>query len=127
MLRADVEVRNIEGFDSQFEEVFLAVDANLSEIADTIKEEADNTTEFEDDTGDLRKGNRKRKSRYEEGGYIIYNREPHAHLVEYGHVMLTKDGRPTKLGRVPPHPFMRRALEKGITKAIAEMPKKSEE
>jgi HK97 gp10 family phage protein len=31
--------------------------------------------------------------------------------VEYGHRMLTHDKRPTKLGMVPPHPFMRPAFE----------------
>lgn len=118
MIEADVTVKNIEGFDSQFDDVFEAIEANLGEIASIVKTEADNTAEFVDKTGKLRKGNRKSKSRFEDGGYIVYNREPHAHLVEYGHVMLTSKGEATKLGRVPAHPFMRKALEAGIAEAV---------
>lgn len=35
---------------------------------------------------------------------------PHAHLVEFGHRQITKDG--TIVGDVPPHPYMRDAFEK---------------
>ena len=128
MFEARVNVRNIEGFDSQFEEVFLAIDANLREIAGFVKAEADTTAEFVDKTGNLRSGNKLSKSRYLEGGYIVFNKKPHAHLVEYGHVQLTSKGGATKApGRVVAHPFMRKALEAGITKAVTELPKKSEE
>jgi hypothetical protein len=127
MFKATVSVKNIEGFNSQFDEVFLAIEANLREVAGYVKSEADTTAEFADKTGTLRKGNKLRKSRYLEGGYIVFNKEPHAHLVEYGHVQLTSKGEATKApGRVAAHPFMRKALEKGITMAIAELPKKSE-
>ena len=128
MFEARVNVKNIEGFDSQFEDVFLAIEANLKEIASFVKAEADTTAEFVDKTGLLRKGNKLSKSRYPEGGYIVFNNNPHAHLVEYGHVQLTSKGGPTKApGRVAAHPFMRKALEAGITMAVAELPKKSEQ
>jgi hypothetical protein len=127
VFEARVNVKNIEGFDSQFEEVFLVIEANLKEVAGFVKQEADTTAEFVDKTGTLRNGNKVSKSRYPEGGYIVFNKQPHAHLVEYGHVQLTAKGGPTKApGRVVAHPFMRKALEAGITMAIAELPKKSE-
>lgn len=117
MIHADVTVRGIEGFDDQFDEVFLAVDANLSEIASVVKASADSSTEFVDKTGYLRKRNRKSKSRFDGGGYIVFNTSPHAHLVEYGHVKFV-NGLPTG-ERVPAHPFMRKSLEIGLSAAIA--------
>lgn len=134
MFKANVGIKNIEGFDAQFEDVFLAIDANLSEIAEHVKSEAKTTAEFIDRSKNLRNSIRKRKSRFIDGGYIVFatgkNKDEakgyHAHLVEYGHVMLTTKGEATKLGRVPARPFMRKALESGIKKAISEMPKKSE-
>jgi len=120
MIKAGIRLENMDAFDTIPDEVRLAVEAyGLSPAADIVKAEADVTAEFADKTGKLRKGNKKRKSRFEDGGYIVYNREPNAHLVEFGHVMLTSDGKPTKLRRVPAHPFLRKALENGIVKIVS--------
>jgi len=134
MISVDVTVKNLEGFDDQFDEIFKAIDANLSEVASVVKQEADASTEFKDKTGYLRQRNKKRKSLFEDGGYIVYNRSPHAHLVEYGHVKMLPvkgaDGKwviRTTGERVPAHPFMRKALERGIDYTVTHMPTRSEE
>lgn len=119
MIKARVRLENMDAFDASIDEVRRAVDEyGIEPAADIVKEEADATAEFADKTGKLRKGNKKRKSKFEDGGFIVYNRQPHAHLVEFGHVMLDKAGDPTKLKRVPAHPFMRRALEKSIARIV---------
>ena len=116
MFKANVSVKNIDGFDAQLEDVLDAIEDNLDDIAKVVKAEADTTAEFVDKTGLLRKSNKKRKSKFEDGGYIVFNRAPHAHLVEFGHVKFLF-GHPTG-ERVPAHPFMRHALEKGFLKAL---------
>ena len=124
IVRLGIRVENIDGLDAQFMEVMEAIDANLEEIASYIEAEAQHTAAFIDKTGNLRKSVKKRKSRYKDGGYIVRasgkgkDKGYHAHLVEFGHVMLTYKGMPTKLRRVPAHPFMRPAAEKGIIKAV---------
>ena len=125
MLKAEVVLNDIEGlFDAKFIEVVEAVNANLKETAELVCNEAKSTAGFIDRTGNLRKSIKLRKSKFEDGGYIVIatgkNKEKgyHAHLVEYGHVQISPSGK--QIGkRVPPHPFMRPALEKGIVKAVA--------
>lgn len=123
MIQASVTVKNIEAFDSQYDDVFLAIDANLNEIASIVKAAADATAEYKDKTGYLRRHTKKRKSKFVDGGYIVFNNAPHAHLIEYGHVKFLF-GKITG-ERVPAHPFMRKALAAGINAAIASMPKRS--
>jgi hypothetical protein len=118
LMSAEVTVKNIEGFDEQFDDIYREIDADLNAIAAFVKEEAVSTTAFKNKTGNLRKSIKKYKSRFEDGGYIVYAKGHHAHLVEYGHVMFL-NGYPTGK-RVPAHPFLRPALEKGISKAVAE-------
>ena len=126
MIKARVSLEDMEGFDAQYDEVVDAITANLSEVADVVLAAAKTSTAFRDKTGNLRMSIRKRKSRFENGGFIIMARGSnktgdkgyHAHLVEFGHVMIDHKGRVTKLGRVPAHPFMRPAKEQGIRKAI---------
>ena len=121
MIRVGVRVENIEGLDAQYEEVVQAIEENLDEVATFVESEAQNASVFKDKNGDLRRSIRKRKSKFKNGGFIIIaggSKAPHAHLVEYGHVMLNKFGEPTKLGRVPAKSFMRTAAEKGIRKAV---------
>jgi len=114
MLQAKVDIRNLqEGFDAQLLEVIQAVDANLEETADLVYSEAKSSSAFSDKTGNLRKSLKKKKSKFKDGGYIVFSKAPHAHLVEYGHAV-AGTGK-----RVPPHPFLRPALEKGIRMAIS--------
>ncbi len=124
MIKLGIRIENINGLDAQFEEVIAAIEANLEEVADYTLQEAVTTEAFVNRKNDLRPSIKKLKSKFENGGYIIRasgkgkDKGYHAHLVEFGHVMLTHSGMPTKLRRVPPHPFMRPAAEKGIVKAI---------
>lgn len=124
MIRLGIRVENIEGLDLQFEKIVEILGSNLEEVAVLVHHEAKTTAAFVDRTGNLRVSIRKRKSKFEGGGFIIVasgrgkDKGYHAHLVEFGHVMLTHAGMPTKLGRVPAHPYMRPAAEKGIQKAI---------
>lgn len=81
------------------------------------------------ETGNLRKGVRAKKSRYEDGGWIVRSVAPHSMLVEYGgvnirrpltkKVMKGKDG--TFYGKavapMPAKPFLRPALEENINEA----------
>lgn len=117
MLSAQVSVREIDGLEASIAEVMDAVDANLQDVAEYVENEAKTTLAYQDKTGNLRKKTKLRVSKFDDGGYIVQARAPHAHLIEYGHVLIAW-GRVTGK-RVPPHPFMRPALEKGILYAIA--------
>ena len=117
MFKATVTLENMEGFDAQIVEVIRAVNSNLSETADFVLSEAKTTSLFADKTGNLRKSLKKKISRYEDGGYLVLSKAPHAHLVEFGHEMVTSKGQATGK-RVPPHPFLRTATEKGIRRAV---------
>ena len=116
MIKVGVRVDNIAGFDAQFEEVVKAIEANVEQTAAVVESEARITSQFSDKTGQLRRSVGKRKSRKSDGAYLVFAKAPHAHLVEYGHVMIAW-GNPTGK-RVAPRPFMRRALEKGIATAV---------
>lgn len=122
MIKASVNVENIEGFDAQFKEVVKAIEHNLNEVATDVYEDAKTTAAFIDKTGNLRDSIKKKKSRYENGGYIVEasgkgkSKGYHAANVEFGHVMIAW-GHPTGK-RVPPHPFLRPALEQGFKKAV---------
>lgn len=116
MIKVDVHVENIEGFDVQFREVIDAVNANLEQVAEYVFNDAKNTSEFIDRTKKLRKSIKLRKSKYQDGGWIIVAKNP-GWLVEYGHIQIPPGDLPGR--RVPPHPFMRPAKEKGIRYAVA--------
>lgn len=116
MIKSKVRVENIEGLDAQIDEVIRAIEGNLDIVAEDVKTEAQSTSMFADKTGNLRKSIGKRKSKFENGGYIVYARAPHAHLIEYGHYLIAwghSTGR-----RVAARPFMRKAVERGISKAV---------
>lgn len=117
LMSANVSLKNIEGLDLQLADVLKAIDGNLEATADYVEAEAKTTAAFKDLTKTLRSRIKKQKSKFADGGWIVVARAPHAHLVEYGHVMIAW-GRPTGK-RVPPHPFLRPALEKGIRYATA--------
>jgi hypothetical protein len=129
MMRANVSLGDLERlFETSLNEILEAVDGNLDQIATSVKADAIASAEFIDKTGNLRKSIRKRKSKFENGGYIVLARGKsnkndsegdkgyHAHLVEFGHVKVLW-GKPTG-ERVPAHPFMRKALEKNIGLAV---------
>lgn len=111
MLEAQVIV-NIEGFDTQLDDIMKEVDGDLQVIAAAVRDEAKASSEFKNKSGDLRKSIKMRKSSFEDGGFIVYTKDPKAHLVEFGHVMFIH-GKPTG-ERVPAHSFLRSAVEKVI-------------
>lgn len=116
MLKARVRVEDIEGLDAQFEEVVQAIEANLQEVAITVRDAAKTTGAFKDKTGTLRRSINMHKSRKVQGAYTVYANAPHAALVEYGHTKFVW-GHATG-ERVSARPFMRRALEFGIKRAV---------
>lgn len=88
------------------------VDKVLEAVAGQVASAAAASTAFHDGSQKnphpaLRKSIRVRKSRYELGGYVVQATAPHAHLVEFGHAMVTHDGRTIK--HVPAHSFLRTA------------------
>jgi len=117
MIKANVSVGNLQKeFDIALGDILDAVDQNLEVVADTIHREAKTTTSFRDRSGRLRRSINLKKSKYKDGGYIVAATGPHAHLIEYGHVLIAW-GRVTGR-RVSARPFLRPAKEKGIRKAI---------
>lgn len=125
MIKALVST-NLDTFDATVAEVMDAIDQNLEAVADEIYRDAKMTVNFRDKTGNLRRSISLKKSRYDNGGYVISARGKnksgggfHAALVEFGHVMLSPSGHATKKGRVAARPYMRPAKEKGIRLAIS--------
>lgn len=45
-----------------------------------------------------------KESKYPMGGWLVKAMRPHAHLVEYGHYLVTPEGK--TIGFVPPHPYL---------------------
>ena len=123
IVKCNVSLQNMDGFDAQIVEVIEAIDANLNIVADVVEQNAKTTSAFIDKTGNLRDSIQKKKSKFPDGGHIVKasggNKKKgyHAHLVEFGHIQIP----PGKLegGRVPAHPFLRPALEDGIRLAVA--------
>lgn len=116
MIQGRVSRVALADLDAALEEILVAVDADLSGIADYVEAEAKTTAQFVDKTGNLRKTIKKRKSKFPEGGYIVVATAPHAHLVEFGHAMWVK-GVYVK-DHVKPRRFLRQAKEKGWREAI---------
>jgi hypothetical protein len=124
MIQAHVNINNIDGlFDVQLAEVLEAVDQNLKEVANIVFASAKTSSGFRDKTGNLRGSIKLRKSKFDNGGYIVSARGAkdekgyHAANVEFGHVMIAW-GRVTGK-RVEPHPFLRPAKEEGLRAAIS--------
>ena len=116
MIQGRVSRVALADLDAALDEILVAVDADLSGIADYVEAEAKTTARFADKTGNLRKTIKKRKSKFPEGGYIVVATAPHAHLVEFGHAMWV-DGVYVK-DHVKPRRFLRQAKEKGWREAI---------
>jgi hypothetical protein len=128
----DVTVANIaKGFDAILSANKERVDDLLKDVAKFVRDEAKRTSAFADKTGNLRKSIGMRKSKFVDGGYIVKasgrNRTEgadgargfHAYLVEFGHVKVLWGKRTG--GRVKPYPFMRPALDRGISYAASKI------
>lgn len=83
------------------EKIRKGIDKGSEMVAQEVLTKAKNTTDFKDNTGNLRQSIKMFKSKFEKGGYVVMADAPHAHLIEFGHG-----------GRSPagPKPFMRNAL-----------------
>ena len=88
-------------------------DEITEKVADAVLKRAKTTTQFDDDTGRLRKSGRKKPSRYDEGTVLVQFTDPKAHLIEHGHLMVKHDGTPARVGKhgevmrhVPAYPFL---------------------
>ncbi|WP_302785797.1 HK97 gp10 family phage protein [Bilophila wadsworthia] len=84
------------------------IDSDLGGIAAQVFEKAKASTAFRDKTGRLRQSIWIYRSKYKDGGYVVYVKAPHSHLVEFGHVQVAKDGK-TVLKHVPGKHFLRKA------------------
>lgn len=115
---ATVQIENLDsGFTSQLKGNREEIDKFLNKVATKLHEEASTTADYIDKTGTLRKRTKKKKSKFEDGGFIVFAAAPHAHLVEWGHEMVTTKGVPTGK-RVPPRSFMRNAEDKAAAYAL---------
>ena len=69
------------------------IDSDLGGIAAQVFEKAKASTAFRDKTGRLRQSIWIYRSKYKDGGYVVYVKAPHSHLVEFGHdLVVEKDG-----------------------------------
>lgn len=101
-----------------------AASPGLTALAAEVAARAKASTAFVDKTGHLRKTIRVAKPTKAdldaEGGQeirIVRASAPHAHLVEDGHAMVTKDGQ--VVGHVPAHPFLGPARDSVANEAEA--------
>lgn len=120
-----------KGFDAVLSANKDKVDDLLKDVARFVRDEAKRTSSFADKTGNLRKSIGMRKSKFIDGGYIVKAsgrnrlegadgaRGFHAYLVEFGHVKVVFGKRTG--GRVSPRPFMRPALDRGISYATSKI------
>jgi hypothetical protein len=122
-------------FPDEFRELLGQINAAIQdssfEIAGLIAEDAKASAAFIDYTGTpresewhkkhfpnartLRDSIRAKKSKYEDGGAIVYASAPHAHLVERGHILVVHG---KVKGSVPPHPFLGPAAQTRLEEAI---------
>ena len=84
------------------------IDSDLGGIAAQVFEKAKASTAFKDKTGRLRQSIWIYRSKYKDGGYVVYVKAPHSHLVEFGHAVVAKDGKVLE-HRVPGKFFLRKA------------------
>ncbi len=113
----------VEGFDiaALTEDVRNFIDSDLKLAAQRVATAAVASTEFKDSPklkNKLRKSIKPKVSKYPDGGWIVRATAPHAHLVEFGHALVTPDGH--TIGQVPAHPFLRNALRKVQNEMVAE-------
>ena len=93
-----------------FSEIEQKIAEHINENAETIAKQvaSDAKSSVNVVTGNLKRGIRAKKSKYDGGGWIVLSTAPHSHLVEYGH---------GGAGPAPPHPYLRPALDKNIDDA----------
>ena len=98
------------------------IDSALGTVAAQVYEKAKATTAFRDKTGKLRRSIWIYRSKYENGGYVIYVKAPHSHLVEFGHAVVTKDGKVLE-HRVPGKFFLkaRNAVRRTVDETLRGM------
>lgn len=100
-------------------EVARYTDEGIKAIADAAKARAKASSAFADKSGKLRKSikTEKSKKRRKKGEtvYLLRAMAPHAHLIEYGHAMVTHDGR--VVGHVAAHPFIQPAVDSVLPEA----------
>ena len=107
---AEVEI-NTKDFDQKLAEY---LDENSEQIAKNIAQEAKATTAFIDRTGELRKSIKVKKSKFEDGGYIVRaggRKAKQAWLIEHGRS--PGDNYPG----APAKPFLKPALDNNINEA----------
>lgn len=133
VMKAYAQYEIPEGFTADLlGKINAALDSGALDIAEAIAADAQASAAFQDYTGTsreseihkqrypnarrLRKSIKAKKSKYEGGGAIVSASAPHAHLVEYGHVMWIRGKNTGKM--VPAHPFLRPATQKRVQEAI---------
>ena len=84
------------------------IDSDLGGIAAQVFEKAKASTAFKDKTGRLRQSIWIYRSKDKDGDFVVYVKAPHSHLVEFGHAVVTKDGKVLE-HRVPGKFFLRKA------------------
>ncbi|MBI9080835.1 MAG: HK97 gp10 family phage protein [Pseudodesulfovibrio sp.] len=114
MIKSSVRV-DLGDFGMALDDINQAVEANIEKVADIVVEQAKSSAAFEDQSGDLRRSIKKRKSKYWDGGYIVLASDPKAHLIEFGHDII-RNGK--IIGQVPALPFLSPAKEMGIRYAV---------
>jgi hypothetical protein len=97
---------------SKFElELAKFINENSETIAKDIARDAKASVNVV--TGNLKKSIRAKKSKYEDGGWIVQATAPHAHLLEFG--WKTSHKGPSETAK----PFLRPALDRNIERAKA--------
>lgn len=90
-----------------------AIQERAEEIAEAVATEAKGNVTSK--TGRLKRSIRVRQV---DEAFVVQAAAPHAHLVEFGHVLVrpfrAKQGAGQQIGHVPPAPFLRPALDKVI-------------
>ncbi len=112
LVKAHVETRMPDDID--LSAILDQVEGAEERLATVVAEEARNSTAFTDDTGKLRKSIKVEKNP-DGPGYVVSARDPKAHLIEFGHAMVTKDGR--TVGHVEAKPFLGPARDKVLPMA----------
>lgn len=117
---------SLEDFQGVIDWLDPLVDEVLKNIAEEIADKARSSNAFKDSNKSvdvkrrldfwpderyrhrhLRASIKVRESKFPQGGWLVKAERPHAHLVEYGHYLVTPSGE--TIGFVPAHPFLRPA------------------
>ena len=96
------------------------IDTELEAVAGEVAEEARASTLFKDSKktkNKLRRSISVRKSKYEFGGWLVMARAPHAHLIEFGHLMVSHNGK--VLGHVAARPFLHTARDRVMLRFLS--------